>query len=145
MKALGIALAGALGIVALLAALTALGVVGNLFGVAGRVTDSDRVLGTYEQFFNRCAAVQALEDQRDLLSAQLDALEDDYDGAQADWPRDARREHARLSSSLTGVRSQRARSIAAYNAAAENRTTGWLRDHRLPTRLYVEEDTRCAL
>lgn len=118
---IGIALLWALG--------TAFGIIG---GVTDRVADPDRMVGVYERFFDRCASVQALEDQRDSVQAELDATED---GKRAE----------RLRSSLQAVEAQRARTISQYNADADAPTRSFLRSEGLPARLDVaDERTECA-
>jgi hypothetical protein len=88
----------------------------------------------YELFFNRCAAVQAAEARTEELESQL-ALQEE----------DSRSWNITLTS-LTGIRSQRAESIAQYNAdAAKDYTRGQFRDSDLPYTLILEEEnTRCA-
>lgn len=103
-------------------------------GMFDRIANPDRAVGSYERFFNRCAAVQSLETQRDQLEAQL-----------AETPESDEAERRRLRSALTGVRSQRARAINAYNADAENVTRQWMRSEKLPPRLdEQQEHTTCA-
>jgi hypothetical protein len=53
------------------AAFAALLVLAWVLGLFGRVANPDRVVASYEAFFNRCASVQTLETQRDQLEAQL--------------------------------------------------------------------------
>lgn len=103
-------------------------------GLFQRTANPDRVVGSYEQFFNRCASVQSLETQRDELEAQLEATDEDDES-----------EVRRLRSALTGVKSQRARAINNYNADAENLTRQWFRSEKLPARLDEgTEHTTCT-
>lgn len=104
---------------------------GTALGVFGRVSDPDRMVGVYERFFDRCASVQSLEDQRDQIQAELERVE-------------AEDRRQRLNSSLQAVESERARAIRQYNADADAPTRSFLRSEGLPGELDPdEEETTC--
>lgn len=125
MKVVGI-IASALVALVLIAAL------GTALGVFGRVGDPDRMVGVHERFFDRCASVQSLEDQRDEVAAELEAAEGDRE--------------ERLRSSLQAIKSERARTIRQYNADADAPTRAFLRSEGLPAELDVDkEETTCDI
>lgn len=129
MKAVGVAVLALVAIVVLWFLGTAFGIVG---GVTDRVGDPDRMVGVYERFFDRCASVQALEDQRDSVQLELDNTDD------------PEREESLLSA-LQAISAQRARTISKYNADADAPTRNFLRSEGLPDRLDVtDERTECA-
>lgn len=130
MKAVGITVLAVAAIVVLWLLGTALGIVG---GVTERVADPDRMVGVYERFFDRCASVQALEQQRDAIADELEATDDTQ-------------RVTRLQSARQAVESQRARTISQYNADADSPTRSFLRSEGLPPRLDpTDETTECAL
>jgi hypothetical protein len=112
----------------------------------GQLTAREEILSganritAYNHFFNLCASVQASEGGLDALTTELTA----YTPGTSDY--------SRTLTNITGVRANRARSIAQYNAdAAKDYTTGQFRDLDLPYELgtaqYVPEKgskTRCA-
>jgi hypothetical protein len=95
--------------------------------------DGDFRIQAYNHFFNLCSDVQGLEGAHDATLRQLDLLGPDSD------------DRNRVVANLTGIESQRARSIADYNAdARKNWTSGQFRDEDLPYQLSLEGDTSCG-
>lgn len=97
-------------------------------------------IAAYEQFFNRCAAVQSHEGAIDALLDELDVYEV------------GSKNHSRTMTNLTGVKAARAEAIALYNAAAtKSYTAGQFRDSDLPYQLPTEPyqgrsiHTTCAI
>lgn len=83
---------------------------------------SNRIV-SYNHFFDLCASIQATEA---VLSASLDELKST---SNAD-------DKERVRTNITGLRAQRARSIAQYNVdARKNYTIGQFRSSSLPYQL----------
>ena len=123
---LGVALIGVLMILG-----TVFGILGNIFGAAEDVSGDMRQ--QYERFYNQCASVQSLEAQRDNLEEQLEEVDSDDD------------EYDRLRSSLTGVKSQRERTINQYNSEASQITRSLFQGNDLPERIDPsQEHTTCG-
>lgn len=124
-------------------------VVGLIFGVAAfrgytapffgrmdaevQIESAESRIANYNRFFDQCAAVQGYEHQIEVLQEQLD-----------ETPADDRDEINRLRQSIAGLRGQRARAIAEYNAdASKSYTAARFHASNLPYRLSVEGETRC--
>lgn len=98
-----------------------------------RIQSGDFRIAAYEHFFDLCSSIQGME-------GQLDALEQELKLSLTVKRRE------QVQASVTGLRGQRARSIARYNAdASKDYTAGQFRDAGLPFRLYLEEGTVCAI
>lgn len=104
---------------------------GTLFGVIGQVTEPDRMIGVYEEFFDRCASIQALEDQRDSIQQEIESTSNED-------------RLVRLRSSLQAASAERKRAIRQYNVDADADTRAFLRDEGLPGEIDVnKEHTTC--
>lgn len=80
-------------------------------------------ISAYNQFFDACASIQALEISIDTQSALLPLATNEYD-------------KSRILTNLAGIQGQRASAIAQYNAnAAKDWTVGQFRDSDLPYHL----------
>lgn len=87
-----------------------------------QILSGDNRIRAYNHFFDQCASIQALES---TLSASLDEL------ASADQTNQDN--IIRIQTNITGLRSQRARAVAEYNAdASKNYTDGQFRSLSLP-------------
>lgn len=129
MKYVGITFLTILALVLLWGLGTAFGIIG---GVTDRVSDPDRMVNVYERFFDRCADVQALEQQRDAITDELESTTDPD-------------RITRLQSARQAVNSQRARTISQYNADTDAPTRNFLLSEGLPDRLDPSaEHTECA-
>lgn len=116
------------GIVVLMIVGSALGVFGNFLGIGDRVTDTDRMVATYEDFYSKCATYNTLTRQERNLQRRLDNAGDD--------------DRSRVQSQVVGVQGQRARVVEEYDSQAAQRTTSWLRDNDLPERLAPHLDAQ---
>lgn len=121
MKWFGIVVAGLVAIVVLMIVSSGLGVLGNFLGIGEEVTDTDRMIGTYEDFYDKCASYNTLTRQEQNLQDRLDVAGEE--------------DESRVQSQLAGVRGQRARVAEDYDAQAAQRTSSWLRDNSLPQQL----------
>lgn len=97
-------------------------------GPSGKVEAREQILSgdnrirAYNSFFDQCSSIQAIES---ALSASLDELSS-ADPANSD-------NIIRIQTNITGLRAQRARGVAEYNAnAAKDYTDGQFRDLNLP-------------
>lgn len=132
MRYVGYAVTALIAIVLLMVVGSALGIFGNFLQVGDRV--SDRAQFSYEEFYDKCHSVKALERQEAELEDQL-ALTDSDD----------QKEINRINASLTGVRSRRAQVIEEYNSNASKWTRNLFQANDLPERLDTErESTTCA-
>lgn len=87
-------------------------------------------LGAYDYFFDLCSSIAGME-------GQIAALEQEEEGSE--------RRKEQVAASITGIKAQRARSIARYNADAQkDYTIGQFRDAGLPYRLEQEGETICG-
>ena len=101
--------------------------------VRGKVTARETILSgpsriaAYNYFFNLCSAIQGHERALDALTNELDQTTLEKD-------------RSRVISNITGLTSQRARSIAQYNVdARKDYTIGQFRDLSLPYQLpFIE-------
>lgn len=121
MKYVGFGVVGLLGIILLMIIGSGLGVLGNFLGIGEEVTDTQRMVGEYEEFFEKCSSYNTLIRQEENLQAQLEEAPEE--------------EKSRVRSSITGVQGQQARVAEEYDANAADRTRSWLRDNDLPERL----------
>lgn len=87
-------------------------------------------LQAYQGFFDRCAAIQAAEDQARIYRDRLDDAPD----------------NAEARTNLDAVLANRARLIRSYNAdATADFTEGQFLDNALPYQIDpTQENTRCA-
>lgn len=121
MKYVGIGAAVLVGIIVLMFIGSGLGVLGNFLGIGEEVTDTQRMVGEYEEFFEKCSSFNMLIRQEENLQAQLEEAPEE--------------EQSRIRSSITGVQGQQARVAEEYDANAADQTRSWLRDNDLPERL----------
>lgn len=104
-------------------------------GVVGqeeRVQSALHRMGAYEHFYDLCASVQGHEATLTAARKQLGETAEEA-------------ERQRIRANIAGIESQRARSIARYNAdARKDHTVGQFRDAELPYSLKPEaEKTSC--
>lgn len=104
----------------------------GIIGQEERVQSALHRMGAYNHFYDLCAAIQGHEA---TLAASRSQLEDTSD----------ENERQRIRANIAGITSQRARSIAQYNAdARKEHTVGQFRDAELPYEISVEgENTEC--
>lgn len=87
-------------------------------------------IAAYEEFYNRCAAVQADEDRIRNIEQERETA-DEVRASQ-------------LATTLTAVQNSRAQKIREYNSASRQEATrGQFRDSGLPFELFIEGDTTC--
>ncbi|MDQ1041440.1 hypothetical protein QFZ75_007942 [Streptomyces sp. V3I8] len=88
-------------------------------------------LGTYEEFFDLCAAVESTEQKIKNLEAEL-ATKPSADRAE------------RINTSLAALKNTRADSIATYNSKASQEHRTAFQDAALPYTLNNAQETQCA-
>lgn len=114
----------------------------GLFGAGEahiRTQSADFRLAAYNDFFDRCAAIQGNEGQLDALYAELELQSPES------------RDYGYTVKSITGVQGARAQAVAQYNQNALKWTVGQFRDSDLPYQLdsavpYIPNGgkTQCA-
>jgi hypothetical protein len=121
------------------------GVVGfglNPFRQAGRIVnktiDADNVIYNYEWFKQRHEDIGAIDAKIEFSSRAVAQFKEEA-GARADWKREDREEHSRLSSVELGLNQQRADLAAEYNARSRmvNRAIFKAGDVELPDSIPV--------
>lgn len=116
------------------------GFVLNPFRQAGRIVnqtiDADNVLYNYEWFKQRHEGINAIDRKIEESKFAITSF-DEAAGDRADWHREDREEHARLSAVLLGLKQQRADLAAEYNARSRmvNRSIFKAGDVELPERI----------
>lgn len=112
----------------------------GVIGVNEKVNaDSNRILFTYEWFFNKWGAVKAYAGQIPLAKGAVDQFKADHAGNLESYANST--ELARLNSVLLGLRAQMQSSVQEYNANAANATRSDWRDQSLPVRICITSDT----
>lgn len=87
------------------------------------ITSGDSRIAKYDHFYDLCTAVQSHEDALNAQFAQLDNATSDS-------------ERERLRANISGLRSQRARSIRSYNQdSRKDYTQARFKDSELPYQL----------
>lgn len=88
-----------------------------------KIESADSRIAGYEKFFDQCAAIQGYES---AIAVQQDALLAATDPA----------DKSRLQTVIAGIKAQRSRAIAQYNAdARKTYTTGRFKDAGLPQQI----------
>lgn len=115
-----------------------IGILEGPASVPGKVMDGDRILYTYEWFFNKYYAIQAYEPQVANAKVAVEQFKSDHEGRLDSYVNST--ELSRLQSVLLGLRNQMARAVEDYNAAAMNDTRQMFRDNELPQKLVIIGD-----
>jgi len=130
-------------VVTLTVILGVLGFVMNPFRQAARIVnktmDADNVITNYEWFKQRHEDIGAIDSKIKSSDTVVSQFKTDA-GERADWHREDREEHARLSSVLLGLMQQRADLAAEYNARSRmvNRNIFKAGDVKLPESIPVD-------
>lgn len=120
-----------LGVVAALFVVAGLWVWNIAAGVSQRTLNPDNIIAQYEQFFDRCAAIQRHEASIASQTAMLETAE-------------SSQERTHIRANLGGLQAIRAQDIARYNADAAKMNVALFQDRDLPRRLHPEQRTVCA-
>lgn len=105
------------------------------FQVADKVTDPDRMIYTYEWFFNQKARVDAVDIQISAKATEIVAFKESLSESRKDWDIEDKRELQRKTVELTGLVQHRATLVTDYNSRAAQKTRSFLRDNTLPETL----------
>ncbi len=103
--------------------------------VLDKVTDPDRMIYTYEWFFDQNAKVNAVDAQIFAKNAEVLAFTKSLPELRKEWDKDDKRELARKNVELTGLTQHRATLVEEYNSRAAQKTRSFLKDNTLPERL----------
>jgi len=136
MKALWITL-GVIGVIALIIVLT---VVGKSCAVVDKVTNPDRIIYTYEWFFNTYASIQSYEEQLANAKVSTETFKTEHAGNIDNlWNS---QELARLHEVERGLYNQLVSTVNQYNANGKNITRSIFKDPRgnLPYEITVNTD-----
>ena len=98
--------------------------------VIEKVTEPDRVIYTYEWFFNTSASIQSYYSQIQVASKSVDTFKLDHEGNLASYSNST--ELARLREVQRGLENQLISTVNTYNANAKNLTRTLFKDWRLP-------------
>lgn len=125
------------------------GIVGSVFGfianpfrqaarVVEKTIDADNVIANYEWFKQRHEDIQAIDSKITESEAAV-AMFSEAAGERANWHREDREEHSRLSAVVLGLKQQRADLAAEYNARSRmvNRSIFKAGDVELPERIEL--------
>ncbi len=130
-------------ILAIVVVIGVLGFVMNPFRQAGRIInktiDADNVIYNYEWFKQRHEDVGAIDSKIRGADASVAAFAESA-GPRAEWHREDRIEHSRLSAVALGLQQQRADVAAEYNARSRmaNRSIFKAGDAELPESISLE-------
>jgi len=113
--------------------------------VGERITDPDRLIATYEGYYDKCTAVVALDGNAKTAEATYQEWRKSYDpkndplGLQA-------QEGQRLRTDRDGIRQRRREVAAAYNSQSLQitRLNGLTKGSDLPTRIEEGVTPRCG-
>jgi len=103
-----------------------------------KVTEPDRVIYSYEWFFNTRASIQSYYSQLQIASKSIDTFKLDHSGNLDSYSNST--ELSRLREVQRGLENQLISTINQYNANAKNLTRTYFKDWRLPESFTYSND-----
>lgn len=104
-------------------------------GVAERTFNADNMIHNYEWFKRQYQDVQAMDRKIGISSLAVEGFEKSA-GEREKWQFEDRQEWARLNNVLLGLRGQREKMIAEYNARTQMANRDLFRTGELPAELF---------
>lgn len=103
--------------------------------VIEKVTKPDRIIYSYEWFFNTGASIKSYESQIQVAKEQIENFKKDHQNLDS---YENSTELARLQSVLQGLKNQFITTVNSYNANAQNITRAYFKDWRLPKSIEID-------
>jgi hypothetical protein len=98
--------------------------------VIEKVTNPDRIIYTYEWFFNTLASIKSYESQVIVANQSVETFKEDHKDNLSSYANST--ELSRLREVQRGLQNQLISTINSYNAQAKNLSRGIFKDWRLP-------------
>jgi hypothetical protein len=119
--------------------------IGSAGGVAKRVTNPDRLIATYEGYYDKCTSVVKLDADAKAAKEELKVWTESYDKA-ADPFRLEAQEGARLRTNVTGIEQRRREVAADFNSQSLQitRLNGLTKGDDLPTTIEEGVTPTCG-
>ncbi len=111
--------------------------------VAERITDPDRMIATYEWFFNTYASAKSYASQVKVATEAVETFKKDHASSLDSYANSV--ELARLREVERGLRNQLISTVNTYNAQAQNKTRGVFKDWDLPPSLTITADGKLVV
>jgi len=102
--------------------------------VIEKVTEPNRIINTYEWFFNTEASIKSYASQIQVAKEQIETFKKDHTNLDS---YENSTELARLQAVLQGLKNQLITTVNSYNANAQNLTRGVFKDWRLPASIEI--------
>lgn len=118
---------------------------GSGAGVARRVTDPDRLIATYEGYYDKCTSVVKLDADAKAAKAELAAWKESYDSKNDPLQLQAQ-EGARLRTNVTGIEQRRREIAAEFNSQSLQitRLNGLTKGSDLPVQIEEGVTPTCG-
>lgn len=127
-----------LGSIGAIVAIVVLIILGKSCAVADKVTDPDRIIYTYEWFFNTYASIQSFQSQAEIAGKAVENFKTDHADNLNSYANST--ELSRLRAVEQGLHNHLVATINNYNANAKNITRGLFKDWRLPAEVILNPD-----
>ena len=108
--------------------------------VIEQVTDPNRIIYTYEWFFNTLASIRSYESQVQVASKSVETFKEDNKDKADSYANTT--ELSRLREVERGLQNQLISTINSYNAQAKNLSRGIFKDWRLPNSLELSSENK---
>jgi len=108
--------------------------------VIEKVTDPDRIIYTYEWFFNTIASIKSYENQVEVARKSVGTFKEDNKDKADSYANTT--ELSRLREVERGLQNQLISTINSYNAQAKNLSRGIFKDWRLPNSIELSSDNK---
>jgi len=108
--------------------------------VIEKVTDPNRIIYTYEWFFNTLASIKSYESQVEVAGKSVETFKEDNKDKADSYANTT--ELSRLREVQRGLQNQLISTINSYNAQAQNLSRGIFKDWRLPNSVELSSDNK---
>ena len=108
--------------------------------VIEKVTDPNRIIYTYEWFFNTLASIKSYESQVGVANQSVETFKEDHKDDLSSYVNSV--ELSRLREVQRGLQNQLISTINSYNAQAKNLSRSIFKDWRLPNSLELTLDNK---
>ncbi len=105
-----------------------------------KVTEPDRIIYTYEWFFNTLASIKSYESQVAVAGQSVETFKEDNKDKADSYA--ITTELSRLREVQRGLQNQLISTVNSYNAQAKNLSRGIFKDWRLPNSLELTPDNK---